>query len=115
VALGKRDFVRDGDVEVTVVVENESDAPVQIAAQVLGSPQLLLEVRDAAGAVVHTVPPPTPTGEMRTLGAHEKVESKMRLGVFSPPLRAGQYTVAVRAGDPFRASAPVPFRITGSP
>jgi hypothetical protein len=62
-SLPRRDYAKDADVEVTVVIENGTAASVDIAAQVLAAPQLLLEVRDAAGEVVRTVPPPTPTGD----------------------------------------------------
>jgi hypothetical protein len=110
--IDKRAYARDRDVEVRVTIENGTGSPVELAAQVLSSAQLLLEVRDARGAVVHPMPPPTPTGAMTRIPAGGKIESTMHLGVFSPPLAPGEYTVAVRAGDPFAASTPVPFRIT---
>jgi hypothetical protein len=81
---------------VQVQVRNRTLQPVVLPAEVLSAAQLLLEVIDARGTRVPTVPPPAMSGQAVTLAPGERVRRELTLDVFSPPLRPGRYTVRFR-------------------
>jgi hypothetical protein len=108
----ERSVVSTGaDFVVTVAIENRSTGPREINAFVAASPILLLEVRDAAGRRVPPIPPsmPPPQPEMLTLPPRGGRTFLHLMNVFSPPLRAGSYTL--RVVDSAIASAELPFHV----
>jgi hypothetical protein len=109
VSLAQRDYTKDADVEVTVTLTNGTSHVVDVAAQSLESAILLLDVRDATGRHMATVSPPVPRPDVVHFAPNEKRTVKVRLGVFSPPLHAGSYSVG--PAPAIAAGAVVPFRI----
>ena len=108
-SLAQRDYAKDADVEVTVTLTNPTSHVVDVAGQALETAVLLLDVRDATGRHMATVPPSVPRGDLVHFAPNERRVVKVRLGVFSPPLRAGAYQVGPAAS--IGSGAPVPFRI----
>ena len=98
VTLVRHDYAKDADVEVTVALTNGTSHVVDVPAQVLESAVLLVDVRDAAGHHVATIPPPVPRSEVVHFAPGQQRVVKVRLGVFSPPLRAGDYAVGPMRG-----------------
>lgn len=98
-SVARERYASGPDVEVLVVLENRSAAPVDLPAQVLESAQLLLRVRDGRGADVASGPPPTPRPDTTTIAPGQRLTKKLRLDVFSPPLAAGDYSVTLRSAD----------------
>jgi hypothetical protein len=109
VSLAQRDYSKDADVEVTVALVNGTAHVVDVQAQALGTAVLLLDVRDATGRHLATVPPPVPRADVVHFAPNERRVVKVRLGVFSPPLRAGAYQVGPATS--IATGSPVPFRI----
>jgi len=109
VAVGQLDNAKDADVEVTVTLVNGTSHVVDVPAQLLETAVLLVDVRDAVGRHMATVPPPVPRADVVHFAPNERRVVKVKLGVFSPPLRAGAYQVGPAAS--IGSGAPVPFRI----
>jgi len=109
VALAQHDYAKDADVEVTVTLTNGTARVVDVPAQALETAVLLVDVRDATGRHMPTVPPPVPRADVVHFAPGEKRVVKVRLGVFSPPLRAGVYGVGPAAS--IATGAPVSFQI----
>jgi hypothetical protein len=80
--------------DVSYVLENHGAKDVSIAAGALEAGTLLLEVRDAKGAIVSGGPPPTPDDRLRTIPAGGKTTGKVH--VDAP---AGEYDVRSRLPD----------------
>jgi len=95
--LSRPNYASDSEVEVTVDLINTTSNPITLPEQVLQTAVLLLEVKDANGRVIPTVPPSLPRDAKVTIALHEQRSVKVTLGVFSPPLPKGDYTVAPRA------------------
>ena len=108
-SLAQRDYAKDADVEVTVALVNGTSHVVDVPAQALETTVLLVDVRDATGRKMATVPPPVPRADVVHFAPQERRVVKVRLGVFSPPLRAGTYAVGPAAA--IATGSPVPFRI----
>ena len=102
--LQKHDYAKDADVEVTVDLANSTPNPIEVPAQVLESPILLLDVSDAAGKHVPTMSPPVPRNDKVKFSPGEHKTVKVTLGMFSPALASGDYIVApakdVAVGNP---------------
>lgn len=109
VTVGQLDNAKDADVEVTVALVNGTSHVVDVPAQALESAVLLVDVRDAMGRHMATVPPPVPRADVVHFAPNERRVVKVKLGVFSPPLRPGAYQVGPAAS--IAAGSPVPFRI----
>ena len=109
VSLAQRDYTKDADVEVTVTLTNGTGHVVDVAAQALETAVLLLDVRDATGRHMATVSPSVPRADVVHFAPNERRVVKVRLGVFSPPLRAGNYQVGPATS--IATGSPVPFRI----
>ena len=107
--LTRRDYARDADVEIEVELHNSGSGPVEVPAELLETPVLLLEVHDKKGARLHTVPPPVPKGEMLTFAPGETRTAHVKLNMFSPPLPRGEYTVL--PNGPSVLGNVAPFRI----
>lgn len=108
-SLAQHDYAKDADVEVTVTLLNGTGHVVDVAAQTLETAVLLVDVRDATGRRIATVSPPVPRADVVHFATGERRVVKVRLGVFSPPLRAGVYQVG--PASTIATGAPVPFRI----
>jgi hypothetical protein len=100
---------RGEDVTVSVTLRNATRDPAIFPAEVLSSTTLMLEVRDARGRAVPTVPPPVPTGATVTIAPGQTAQRTFRLNVFDPPLRPGRYTVHFRGA--VIVGAPVAFTV----
>lgn len=99
---------RDADVEISVHIENRGSDPVVLLAEELRAPAALFEIRDGMGQKVLPTSPPMPSGEKRVVEPGKSIDIKMTLaGMFSPPLKPGNYSVRLRRID----STPRPFRI----
>ena len=99
---------RDADVEVSVHIENRGSDPIVLLAEELRAPAALFEIRDGMGQKVLPTSPPMPSGEKRVVEPGKSIAIKMTLaGMFSPPLKPGDYSVRLRRID----SDPRPFRI----
>lgn len=109
VSVTKENVERDADVEVAVLIENRSkDQEVVLMAEELSSPAALFEVRDAMGKSIPPTSPPAPSGSRRVVAPGQAINIKMTLaGMFSPPLKPGEYSVRLRRID----SSPRRFRI----
>lgn len=83
---------REGSVAWTI--ENRGTSAATLPAQALESASLLLEVRDASGAVVAQGPPPTPDDRKKSLAPGAKANGSVRV-----ELPAGKYTVRARLPD----------------
>jgi hypothetical protein len=88
---------RDADAMITAVIENRGSKVVEVPSQVVGSSILMIDVVDSTGRRVPTVPPPLPDGSMTSFKPGERATHVLRLGVFSPPLASGDYTIRPRA------------------
>ncbi|MBL8678529.1 MAG: hypothetical protein JNK05_05165 [Myxococcales bacterium] len=100
---------RGEDVTVVATLRNNTGQPAIFPAEVLSATQLMLEVRDARGQIVGTVPPPVPAGATVTIAPGETVQRTFQLTVFSPPLARGRYTVRFRGA--VIVGAPVAFTV----
>lgn len=100
---------RGEDVTVVATLRNNTGQPAIFPAEVLSATQLMLEVRDARGQIVGTVPPPVPAGATVTIAPGETIQRTFRLTVFSPPLARGRYTVRFRGA--VIVATPVPFTV----
>lgn len=98
------------DITVVATLRNGTGQPAIFPAEVLTATQLMLEVRNARGQIVSTVPPPVPAGATVTIGPGETLQRTFRLGVFSPPLAPGRYTVRFRGA--VIVGTPVPFTVS---
>lgn len=82
-------------------IANTSDAAIEVDTFPFGSAILMLEVCDADGKRVPTIPPPMPPRAedaakyVRTLPPGEAFTKTLSLHVFSPPLAPGTYTARV--------------------
>jgi hypothetical protein len=96
-------------------VQNRGTAPAEIDLDALGSAIFALEVHDANGQRMYTVPPGVPpqnyVARTATLapGASRRIE--VLLNVFSPPLPPGTYTARLR--NPRIEAEPIQFRVGG--
>jgi len=106
VRLGRDTFLSGEIVTLAVEIENPTETPITIEPMVLVSPSLLIEVRDVAGAVLPSGPPPTPSGRSRTIAPHEKLTTRLSLHA-SSSWPAGEYRACAREG----VSNTVVFRI----
>ena len=111
VSLAQHDYAKDADVEVTVALTNPTSHVVDVAARAIDSAVLLVDVRDAAGRHVATVPPPVPDGTMVHFAPGETRVVKVRLNVFSPALAAGNYVVGPAAS--VATGSAVSFHLSG--
>jgi hypothetical protein len=84
------------DLRVTVQLRNSSAQQVVIPSQMLETAILLLEVRNAQGERMNTIPPAVPRNETVTLAPGAVRSVQLRLNVFSPQLPPGSYTVRPR-------------------
>lgn len=100
---------RDRDVTVNVTLTNNTSAPAVLPGQVVTVPQLLLEVRGPQNQVMPTIPPPVPASSTVTIAPGQSVQRVLSLGMFSPPLRPGRYTVRFRS--PLITGAVVSFTV----
>jgi hypothetical protein len=109
-ALARYEYEKDDDVELTVVLTNKTSYAIILPAQVLETATLLVEIRDGKSRqVIPTVPPSVPRSDKATFASQERRSAKVTLGVFSPPLPSGEYTVVPRAA--VAIGNPVSFRI----
>ena len=109
VTLARHDYAKDADVEATVALTNGTSHVVDVPAQVLESAVLLVDVRDSAGHRIATIPPPVPRSDVVHFAPGQRRVVRVRLGVFSPPLRAGDY--AVGPAPRVASGSPVAFHI----
>jgi hypothetical protein len=99
---------------LSATVRNTSHAPWQAPVVALGIAQLSVDVRDASGQRIGTVPPPVPRpgdDRLEPLAPGSSRTFALSLNVFSPPLPPGTYTAdwGERAGID---TAPVTFVVT---
>lgn len=110
ISLARDDVPHESDLEISVVIENHSQDQVVLLAEELTSPAALFEVRDAYGQKMLPTSPPVPTGGKKVVEPGHAIDIKMTLaGMFSPPLKPGEYSVRLRRID----SSPRRFRISG--
>ena len=99
-----------GELAVHLVITSRGPDDLVLTRGAVDLDQLALEVRDARGERVPTIPPPVPRpedAERLVLRAGETLERDYRLDVFSPPLPPGRYTLHCR----MVACAPRPFTV----
>jgi hypothetical protein len=84
--------------QILAVLRNAGEKEIEYNSRRI-HPVLVLEVRDAAGKRMPTVPPPLPDKpdvakwHMVRLKPGAKAEYHLSMGIFSPPLPPGTYTV----------------------
>lgn len=104
----------DNAVRVTIELTNPHPAPVRYSRIPFVSPITCLEVQDGQGNRVPTVPPPVPRpvtpDDTLTLQPRATQSYTFTLGVFSPSLPVGRYTVRVRSALPIDG-LPAAFQI----
>jgi hypothetical protein len=110
-SVERANVVAGRDLRLTVAIENRGPEPVDLNLFTSGVNVLFLQVLDAAGNPVATVPPVTPptTMELLTLPPGGGRTVRHDLAMFDPPLPPGDY--AVRVSDPSIASGVLRFRI----
>jgi hypothetical protein len=108
-SLAQHDYAKDADVEVTVTLTNATGHVVDVPAQVLQTAVLLCDVQDVFGKHVPTVPPPVPRSDVVHFAPGQQRVVKVRLDVFSPPLKSGDY--GVRPAASVASGAAVSFHI----
>lgn len=80
----------------TVQLSNAGTQLVVIPAQMLATAILLLEVRNARGERMNTIPPSVPNGETVSFAPGASRTVQLQLNMFSPTLPPGTYTVQPR-------------------
>jgi hypothetical protein len=80
---------------VDVVFKNGTDREARIDKQIISTPILALDVLDAAGKVLPTIPPPIPAAvqEFVVIPPGKEITRSYTLNIFSPPLPPGTYRV----------------------
>jgi hypothetical protein len=87
---------------LTVTIRNDGDQPATLRMDVIGSSILALDVFDAQGQRIPTIPPPMPLTPTQieqtkeTLAPGQSRQVSTTLHMFSPPLPAGTYRVRMR-------------------
>jgi hypothetical protein len=81
--------------QIEVVFKNGTDREARIDKQIISTPILALDVLDAAGKVIPTIPPPIPAAvqEFVVVPPGKEITRSYELNVFSPPLPPGTYRV----------------------
>jgi hypothetical protein len=87
--------------EVVVVFKNATDREARIDKQLLSTAILALNVLDAAGTQLPTIPPPIPAAvqEFVVIPPGKELSRSFGLNIFSPPLPPGTYTVRLAVPD----------------
>ena len=110
-ALSVPATVRSSDeLTAALTITNRGAAALSLAQGPLEIAVLALEVHDATGARVPTIPPPVPSPDDVTpvaIAPGASITRRYRLAVFSPPLAPGRYTVHCR----IVACAPAGFEV----
>jgi len=99
---------------VVVEYRNQTADEVRVSEQVLITGCLALEVRNAGGQVMYTVPPspPWPRDEGVAIPAGGSYRREYDLDMFNPPLQPGRYWVRVRI--PGWSNEPLSYTVTNS-
>jgi len=98
----KAEFKTNLDAKVICSFKNTSDAALQLDTSVFNSAILSLEVLDADGKQLPTVPPPFPVRPedrgkyLKTVEPGNEYEIAYSLYMFSPPLKPGIYSVRTK-------------------
>ena len=115
IELSSARVAADRDLEVRVIVQNRTAQALPFSRVALRSPITCLRVFRGPDRVA-TVPPPVPSpptaADLRPLAAGASERFVFGLGVFSPALRPGRYTIALEASLGIEA-APATFEVTG--
>ncbi len=100
------------ELTLRAMVRNDAHQTWRAPVFELATAQLSIEVRDASGRVMPTIPPPVPPAEAprELLGSGQSRTFHLSLNVFSPELPPGRYTVRWGARQGI-ASTPVEFVI----
>lgn len=107
-SLERDEVAREAELMVTAHIENRGKDPVILMEEELSSPAALFEVRDAVGQRVAPTVPSRPLGGHHPVAPGKAIEIKMSLaGMYSPPLRPGEYSVRIRRIE----STPRRFRV----
>jgi hypothetical protein len=83
---------------IRAVYQNGTNQPAKINAQVIESSILTLEVHDAAGERVYTLPPPVPWAKTQyvVIQPGKDFAIDYTLNIFNPTLPPGTYRVGVK-------------------
>jgi len=99
--LAANQVAKANDLDVKVVIVNQTSAPVRLNTSWLAAPSLVLKVKDAAGKPVPLGPPPTPQADdgdsgRETVPAGGKLEYSYK-AIFGSEPKSGTYTISFQA------------------